>query len=284
MAERFEIDREEMRQSRGNLTHHGLSPWERALRVVGDQVEALYLRLKRFFRPQADPNWEPDYPSGGRLGLDRVMQSEADPRMLQRLWERRGIPRTFDYRFSFLVDISGSMQGSKAEETFKALVVLAEVLERLRIPYEIACFGSFFCNLKPFSENLTNSNRLFTAQSLLSNGGGTMDAWAVSSAYKRLLKNLGKENFLIVMTDGESGIPDQLAAVVSEIRHAGKVKLMGLGLGPGTEFVRTSYPHGVANISMRLSRKELQEGGLEFIDVVTILLEDMLKNPERYRG
>ena len=111
-----------------------------------------------------------------------------------------------------------------------------------------------------------------------------MDAWAVRCAYKRLLKNLGKENFLIVMTDGESGMPDELNAIVSEISHAGRVKLMGLGLGPGTDFVTTSYPHGVANISMRLSQKEIQGGGLEFIDVVTILLEDMLKNPERYKG
>ncbi len=281
--EHFEVPREEIQEHLRRNVKPTTSPWTKALSVVGDQVNPLYVRLKRFFRPQADPAWEPDYSSGGRLNLDRVMQSEADPRMLDRLWERRGVPRVFDYRFSFLVDISGSMQGPKAEETFKGLVVLAEVLERLQIPYEISCFGSFFSCLKPFKERLTDLNRHLTALSLLSNGGGTLDAFAVQCSYKRLLANLGKDNFLIVMTDGESGMRDLLASTVAKIRSEKQVRLLALGLGAGTDFVKESYPRGIPNIEMRLSQKARDAGGYEFLDVITIVIEDMLKNPEAYQ-
>ncbi len=280
--ENFEIPRERMSESRRSQKTSDSSPWMRAMQVVGDQVTPLYLRLKRFLRPQEDPAWEPDFASGGRLNLDRVMQSEADPRALDRIWERRGVPRAFDYRFSFLVDISGSMQGEKAEETFKGLVVLAEVLERLEIPYEIGCFGSFFCNLKAFTEKLTDRGRVATAQSLLSNGGGTMDAWALDRTYKRMCANLGKDNFIVVMTDGESGMPGDLAAVINRIKKEKQVKLLALGLGPYTDFVKNSYPHAVGNVEMRLSDQQRAKGALEFLDVVTILLEDMVVNPGSY--
>jgi len=39
------------------------------------------------------------------------MQAEADPRYLDKIWERKTIPHKFDYRFSILVDLSASMKG-----------------------------------------------------------------------------------------------------------------------------------------------------------------------------
>lgn len=279
----FELDREQLRkQLRRGSGSLAESPWTSALQVVGDQIHPLYLRLRQFLIPHEDPDWEPDHTSGGRLNLDRIMQSEADPRVLTRIWERRETPCRFDYRFSFLVDISGSMRGEKAEETFKGLVVLAEVLERLRIPYEIACFGSFYSNLKDFSERLDDPTRIFTAHALLANGGGTLDAPAIQCAYERLRRNLGKDNFLVVMTDGGSGLPDALASTVTRIKSEGAVRLLALGLGPGTAFVKQHYPHAVGDIPMRVSNTARSEGELEFLDVVGILLEDMITHPEAY--
>jgi nitric oxide reductase activation protein len=274
-----------------------MTEYDKAYEEVADIINLLYIRLKKFLLPERHPKWQKGFPSGSRLDLGKAMQAEADPRYLRQIWERKTIPHKFDYRFSILVDLSGSMQGEKIEETFKGVVVLAEVLERLGIQYEIIGFQDDIIPYKSFREKLNNElrNKISIAkkepynEGVHNQAGWNSDGYCLQRTYERLLQNAGKDNFLIVLSDGmpvpdeeHSGPEYDLNKVVKDIIEEKKIKLIGIGLGPDTEHVKEYYPHGFANMKMKVTDEERRQGQKDFVEVFADLLEDMIRHPEKY--
>jgi len=295
--ERAEKERKEIEKKLEQLRREKMTEYDKAYEEVADIINSLYIRLKKFFLPERHPKWQKGYPTGSRLDLEKAMQAEADPRYLEKIWERKTIPHKLDYRFSILVDLSGSMKGKKIEETFKGLVVLAEVLEKLGIQYEIIGFQDEIIPYKDFKERLTKEvrERLSIAKREPYNNGvhnqadWNSDGYCLKEAYKRLLQNLGKNNFLIVLSDGipepddkHSGPEYDLDKIVKEIIQEKRVKLIGIGLGSGTEHVKKYYPRGFANMKMKVSEEERLQGQKDFAEAFADLLEDMIRHPEKY--
>lgn len=255
-----------------------MAPWHQAYTEVGHLIIPLYGRLKRFFRPLKDPEWEYGYQSGTRMDIDRAMQGDADPRWKTQMWGRRDLPTEFDYRFSLLIDRSGSMDGVKAQETLRAVVVVSEVFERLGIALEIACFNDKYDLIKPFDERFSEEKREQVGREIMKTSGGTDIGTPLSQAYSRLLRNLGKNNFIIVVTDGESSYLGKLEDVIENIQYDGLATLIGLGLGPGTSSVSKHFPLAIANMSVR-------DGGEgDFSTAFSRLLEDLILKRGFQRG
>jgi len=295
--ERAEKEKKEIEQKLEKLRREKMTEYDKAYEEVADIINPLYVRLKKFFLPERHPKWKKGYPTGSRLDLEKAMQAEADPRYLEKIWERKTIPHKFDYRFSILVDLSGSMRGEKIEETFKGVVVLAEVLERLGIQYEIIGFQDDIIPYKSFREKLNNElrNKISIAKKEPYNEGvhnqanWNSDGHCLKKTYERLLQNVGKDNFLIVLSDGlpvpdeaHSGSEYDLNKVVNDIIEEKRVKLIGIGLGPDTEHVKEYYPHGFANMKMKVSEEERRQGQKDFAEAFADLLEDMIRHPENY--
>jgi cobalamin biosynthesis protein CobT len=294
---RAEKEKKEIEQKLEKLRREQMTEYDKAYEEVADIINTLYISLKRFFLPERNLHWQKGYPTGSRLDIDKVMQAEADPRYWGEIWERKTIPHKFDYRFSILVDLSGSMEGEKIEETFKGVVVLAEVLEKLGIQYEILGFQDEIIPYKDFKERLDKEvrERLSIAKREPFNDGvhnkseWNSDGYCLKESYQRLLQNLGKNNFLIVLSDGmpvpdseHSGPEYDLDKVVNDIIQEKRIKLIGLGLGPDTEHVKEYYPHGFANMKMKVTEKERRQGQKDFAEAFADLLEDMIKHPEKY--
>ena len=283
--EEVEKEREEIEKKLEELRREKMTEYDKAYEKVADIINPLYIRLKRFFLPERHPKWQKGYPTGSRLDLEKAMQAEADPRYLEKIWERKTIPHKFDYRFSILVDLSGSMQGEKIEETFKGVVVLAEVLEKLEqlgIQYEISGFSDSSKIFKEWKEKLNKELRNKLAEMKSWGGGGTETAEATKEAYQELLKNLGKDNFLITLTDGQPNNPERLKEELEKIVKEKKVKLVGIGLGPNTEFVKDFYKAAISLEKMKISEEERRQGQKDFAEAFADLLEDMIKHPEKY--
>jgi len=295
--ERAEKERKEIEKKLEELRRERMTEYDKAYEEVVDIINSLYLRLKKFFLPERHPKWQKGYPTGSRLDLEKAMQAEADPRYLEKIWERKTIPHKLDYRFSILVDLSSSMKGKKIEETFKGLVVLAEVLEKLGIQYELIGFQDEIIPYKSFQEKLNNElrNKISTAKKEPSNKGvhnqaaWNSDGYCLKKTYERLLQNVGKNNFLIVLSDGiprpdkeHSGPEYELNKVVKDIIEEKRIKLIGIGLGPNTEHVKKYYPHGFANMKMKVSDEERRRGQKDFAEAFADLLEDMIRHPEKY--
>ena len=280
--EEAEKERKEIEERLEKLRREKMTEYDKAYEEVADIIYHLYVRLKRFFLPERHPKWRKEFPTGSRLDLEKAMQAEADPRYLEKIWQRKTIPSKFNYRFSILVDLSGSMRGEKIEETFKGLVVLAEVLERLEIQYEILGFSYEVKIFKEWKEKLSKELRDKLSGMKTWGGGGTETTKATQNAYQELLKNLGEDNFLITLTDGRPNDAESLKEELEKIVKEKKIKLVGIGLGHDTEFVKDFYRAAFSLDKIRVSDEERRRGQKDFAEAFADLLEDMIRHPEKY--
>jgi hypothetical protein len=261
------------------------------IRVEMDEViEDLYERLESFFTRERHPKWRKGYRAGPRLSLFRAMQfaSGAKPEAYREMWERKTVPTRFEYKFTFLVDLSGSMRGEKIHETFRGVIVLTEVLHRLGIDFEIIGFQDVPIRFKTFDQDFDE----VIQQKILGmplevgdkNPGGNnqasynSDGYCLKQAAKSLREHAGKDNFLVVFSDGlpepdgkHSRSKYDLKKISNSIIQEGDIKLVGLGLGPDTEHVKKYYPTSLPNIRV----KDLPE-------TLGNLLEEMITNPELF--
>ena len=279
---RIEEERTRLEEKLEEMFREKMTEYDKIYSEVVDIINSLYNRLREIFSKKSQLKWRTGYPSGQRIDLRMAMQAEADPRYSDRIWERKTIPHEFDYRFCVLVDLSGSMQGEKIEETFKGIVVLAEVFEKLRIQYEIIGFSDDVKIFKEWRSKLDKRLRNELVEMKSWGGGGTDTTNATQIAYERLLENLGKDNFLITLTDGQPNEPETLKEILSRIRKEGKIKLVGIGLGPETEFVKEYYPAALSLPTLRPTQEQIRQGQKDFSEAFAELLEDMIINPQKY--
>jgi hypothetical protein len=234
--------------------------WDTARRDVLPLVDALVQELLRVLRPRSLPRWIPDHPTGQRLDLRAAMRHEARPDP-DRLWQRKTVPERSDPRFLLLLDLSGSMAGDPIHWGFRGTVLLAEVLERLRLPYAVHGFQDVIVPFKAFERELEHSRGVLSSMPAEVSGarqGGrnrpqhNWDGPVLESACDLLLERPSRSPVLIVVSDGlPSGPGDAEAALHRAVAAVGaRVNLIGVGLGPGTEHVRRFYPHAVADVPL----------------------------------
>ncbi|MBU1179893.1 hypothetical protein KJ885_03040 [Patescibacteria group bacterium] len=277
-----EEEKKELEKKLEQMRREKMTEYDKAYEETADIINSLYNRLKKFFLPERHPKWQKGFPTGSRLDLGKAMQAEADPKYLEKLWERKTIPHKLDYRFSVLVDLSGSMEGEKIEETFKGVVVLTEVLEKLGIQYKVRGFSNESKIFKEWKEKLDKKSREYLSQMKNWGGEGTATTEATQEAYEELLKNLGKDNFLITLTDGHPNNSESLKQELDKIIKEKKVKLVGVGLGSGTEFVKDYYKAAFSLTKMKITDQERRQGQKDFAEAFSDLLEDMIRHPGKY--
>jgi len=156
--------------------------------------------------------------------------------------------KTLDVAITVLIDMSGSMGGTKAYNALASALLLNEVCSTLTVPIEILGFTDgrdlksevspmmfiykSFSNLKVSTEDLT---KYFATSSNFM--AGNPDGENILWAYDRLLKRKEKKRILIVMSDGSPaaskssfGLEKFTLKVIKEIEAAKKVSIYGLGL------------------------------------------------------
>lgn len=255
-----------------------MNEYDRTYREMKEITDDLYQELEKVFIPIKNPQWKKGFPSGSRLDLLKAMQFEADKSKHNEIWERKTIPKKVDFKFVLLVDMSGSMHFNNADkirETFKAVVVFSEVLNRIGIEFSVIGFTDNFDNnakvYKGFEDELNRERREEIGNILIEGQGNTPTAQATEFASRELEGNKGKDNFLITLTDGQPDSAEELEEVIKKVEEETNQKLIGLGLGRGTGFVEKFYPAAKGNIKVEDLPRLLSQ-----------LLEDMIKNPERY--
>lgn len=238
--------------------------YEEMRREVLPQIDELEADLREIFVQRLSQKWLSGFKTGKRIDIKKRMQERAlgvSP-VESKAWQKRELPSEKDYAISLLVDLSGSMQGEKIQETFKAAIVLAEVLNRLSINTEILGFNNKLYTYQSFGQNMSQEIRQDMGMMLgeVNSSGARYndDGWAVNEASERLARQKVAEKFLLVLSDGipeespqHSGSKYGLNSVVNEIMEKTDQKLIGLGIGPGTNHVERYYPNSVANIGVR---------------------------------
>lgn len=238
--------------------------YEEYRRDVLPLIDALETDLREIFVARRTQKWQGGFKTGKRIDIKKRMQEKAlgISAVESRAWQKRELPSEKDYAISLLVDLSGSMQGQKIRETFKAAVVLAEVLNRLSINTEILGFNDRLYEYQPFGQDMSREVREHMGGILQEVNTPAAryndDGWAVEQASERLAGQKTAEKFLFVLSDGlpeESGAHPksqyELGKIIARITQDTDQKLIGLGIGPGTDHVERYYPNSVANIGVR---------------------------------
>ena len=110
------------------------------------------------------------------------------------------------FAFSVLIDISGSMWGSRIIHSVRANIIFAEVFKKLNIPYEVVAFGSDSMVIKQFDQTLDSNIEKRIGGMVTAQGGGTnldrgLDALALKHRPER-------NKVVVVLSDGGvSSIP-----------------------------------------------------------------------------
>ena len=239
-------------------------------------IDELENDLRELFVARKANKWHGGHRSGKRVDIKRRIQEKAKGVSVveSRAWQRRELPQEKDYAITMLVDLSGSMQqGGKILETFKAAIVLAEVLNRLSIKTEILGFNDRIYEYQSFGQPMSREIRdrmggMLKEVTDTSDTGRAQwndDGWALKQASERLARQRdATEKFLFVLSDGrpeESPMHPrgqyELSKMVTEVMGETDQKLIGLGVGNGTAHVEHYYPNSVANIGVKEMAQQL---------------------------
>lgn len=274
------FDRSLVQDQIRDILEGGKNAYDEALREVAPIVNRLENDLRNIFRARRARAWEPGKKSGPRIRIAKRIQEVAKeiPAPKSRAWQRREKPTEKDYAFTLLVDLSGSMdKGGKIKAAFKGAVALTEALNRLSIKTEILGFHDELREYRRFGMSLSDTVRenmgVMLQEVKTNHAKYNDDGWALSEASKRLAREPASEKFLIPISDGlpepsakHAGREYGLSTVVKRIEEETDQKLIGLGLGSGTEHVKEYYPNSVANVSIEEMAERLADLILDAIE------------------
>ena len=294
------IEEERIKKELEKIRKEKMTPYERVRAEVVGLIDDLYYKLRRILKPEEYGEEETAYPSGQYLDISRTMQAEKDVEQKYKLWIRENAPGKKDYRFWHLVDLSGSMQGKKIEETFKGFIIAGEAIDRLEnlnsdtitIHQGITGFHNRIFPFKEPNERFTKEieDKLSTMPERTSDDdAGTNTYEATRFALEELKQTCGETaNFLLTFSDGEPNydIRNKLKELLKqgkEEREKLKIKIGLIWLGEEEDEQKLQklieeygYDFGLVMPAIKTEKSKT------FSEALANLLEDIIKNSEKY--
>lgn len=237
--------------------------YEKYRREVLPIIDKLENDLREIFVARRANKWLSGFKTGKRIDIKKRIQEKAKgvPAIESKAWQKRELPQEKDYAISLLIDLSGSMEGEKIKETFKATIILAEALNRLSIKTEILGFNDRIYEYQKYGDQMSRSVRENMGGMLKEVGSSRSayndDGWALEQASERLERQKAEEKFLIVLSDGQpeespqhSGSRYDPHKIIEKVAKETNQKLIGLGIGRGTKHVEEYYPNSLADVPM----------------------------------
>ncbi len=254
--------------------------YEEMRREVLPIIDKLEMELRQIFVERKTRSWKTGFDTGKRIDIKTRIQEKARsvPAMESRAWQKREAPQEKDYAISLLVDLSGSMwENDRIQETFKSVVVLCEVLNRLSINLEILGFNDQMYRYQDFGEQLSNKIREIMGgmiqevddsrcKSCGTEHNETDLGWATEQASESLAHQKADNKFLITLSDGKIAESNKhprakynLKEIIKKVVDKSDVRVIGLGVGRGTGAMSDYYPTGVVNVEVKEMADKLAE-------------------------
>ena len=238
---------EALRKAISDEAQKDLGSYGNAYRELAKEIDLLAVEMRTIFYQSAKSEREVGLKSGLKLNAGQVIKNiiGSVPEQKQRNFERSNLADRSSHAVSLLIDLSGSMSGEKIEQTFKATVLLGEVLHRIGVPYEILGFNAALLELKLF--HIKHSEGVKTKISEMTGAvHGTLarytdTGWALAACADRIRQGRKKNQMIFLLSDGAPNpSPDhnapmyELGGVVAQLAKEPRLRVFGLGLGAGT--------------------------------------------------
>lgn len=184
--------------------------------------------------------------SGKNLFRMRVPGASQESR--QKVFNRKVINKSKDVAVTVCIDMSGSMDGTKAHHAIAAVTHLHNVLHQsLRIPLEVLGFSESWQSrrghdavgrhviVQSFDRPRHNSQVEEDLRRVLPFQGANRDGEFLLWAYRRLLAKNASRHIMIVLSDGqprssEGDVAKFTADVTEQMYKEGRVELHGIGI------------------------------------------------------
>ncbi len=238
----------------------GFQHYQRCLQQQAGQIERLSRRILDLLEPRTRPRWTGPHRVGNRLNLRSVYESESDPDSIDRVWQLRLLPDKHEFLISTLIDVSGSMRGAKIAATVQAIVLLAEVCQRTKIPLAIYTFSTVnaFEVILDSGESLDVETQSRIGNLITRPCGGTEIQPALETVRDRLATLTTTDNYLVLMSDGQQNDQENPETVIQDLQRGG-VCVVGLGLGPTSDALLRFLPNSRVNLEPHQVAEEFIE-------------------------
>ena len=245
----------------------GFQHYQRCLKQQAAQIERLSRRILELLEPRTRPRWTGHHRVGNRLNLRSVYRSESDPDSIDRVWQRRLPPAEYDGSISLLVDISGSMAGLKIEATVQAIVLLAEVCQRTKIPLAIYAFSTanHFEVILDSGEPLNAETQSRIGNLIHKPCGGTELEPALENVRDRLVNLTTTDNHLILLSDGQHNDQENPGTILQDLQRRG-VRVIGVGLGRNSDALLRFFPNSRVNLEPHQTPHEIARLFLTYVN------------------
>lgn len=168
---------------------------------VSMEIRQLVNRLTFIRREELTVRYEADQKRGKLNSRKLYKSSTGSRRLFKKKLENTDTIQSF--AFSVLLDVSGSMSGSRITHCTRALIIFSEVFKKMNIPFELVTFSDGAKTIKSFSADLDKSMEKKIGGLVRANGGGTnMDRGLDKLEIHRQSE---KNKVVIVLTDGGVG-------------------------------------------------------------------------------
>lgn len=178
-------------------------------KTLKDSVRSEIARLTRMLtflrRTEQTTKWVGNQ-RRGRLNMKKLYRAKmGNRRVFKSKLETQDTVKSF--AFSLILDVSGSMQGSRIANTTRGMVILAEVFKDMGIPFEIITFSDGAKVIKKFETEMSKEveGKIGGLPKFMDGGGTNLD----QGLKKMKLKERPERNKVaIVLTDGGVGDAD----------------------------------------------------------------------------
>ena len=170
-----------------------------------------------------------------------------------------------------MLDESGSMGGDKWLNAMRGLIMGGEALNQLEIDFGVVGFSDNSRVHKELSSDYEQKREAMLSDIESSQGGGTNDSQGIETALEMFERGDPEvEKVMIVITDGQGNV-DRVKALQHVAAEKG-VHIIGVGIGPGNEFVKDVYMEGLVvenlfNLPVELAelvQKKIEGDGEEY--------------------
>jgi uncharacterized protein with von Willebrand factor type A (vWA) domain len=259
---------EGIRREFDRILNQDRGPYDNTVRENAATINHLESELRAIFHKRRQSHRESGRRSGPTLNINRFINERTSGKhpVESRAFEQKTRPLEKDYAVMILVDVSGSMQ-DKIQHAFAAAVACTEAFSSLNIEHSIWGFNEHLYPYKKFDEK-TDPAKICSMEADVHSDAAQWndDGWALTEVVKKLRARSERELILIVLSDGEpfpssahAGAQFKLNKVTRHIESDGKIRLIGLGMGQGTDHVKNFYRNSRANIPIDGLPGELSE-------------------------
>jgi Mg-chelatase subunit ChlD len=219
-------------------------------RKLASRIDRLAQEFLALFATHSRDSMQDMRSSGERLNLRVAMQSQADPRLHDRIWSRRRHHSRFDPLVVLVLDCSGSMEGEKFDAAFDGIVLLSEVCLRVGLPMALWTFNNEARHiLRPHGQCDSPARRAAIDRLRSECGGGTAMDEALSRVHSSPEIHQFEHPLVFVLGDG---CPSDSSATLAQIAkfEASGIPLLGLGIGPDTRDMATLFKNYVVGMNI----------------------------------